>query len=186
MIPHLGKGVGPDVDVDVQCQQVCNDVCSQVPQKVCNDIQVPVQSCQKVPVQSTKQVCQRVCTQTYTQQINSGKGMPITSFGKGRRLMGVIGSLLTGKSMVAGKGGQLVDSNCNDVCNDVPITTYTTQCSTVNTTRTSCSIIYQQQCNPVCKPVCSKVTTVTTTTTLSSGSTGMTHMGKGGFMGKKH
>lgn len=73
------------------------------------------QSCQKVPVQSTKQVCQRVCTQTYTQQINSGKGMPITSFGKGRRLLGVIGSLLSGKGMVAGKGGQLVDSNCNDV-----------------------------------------------------------------------
>jgi len=75
----------------------------------------PLQNCQKVPVQQTKQVCQRVCTQTYTQQMNSGKGMPITMMGKGRRLMGVIGSLLGGKGAVHGKSGQLVDSNCNDV-----------------------------------------------------------------------
>lgn len=42
--------------------------------------------------------------------------MPITHMGKGRRLFGVIGSLLgTGKGMAHGKSGQLVDSNCNDV-----------------------------------------------------------------------
>ena len=32
---HTGKG---DVNVDVQCTDVCNDVCTPIPQKVCNDV----------------------------------------------------------------------------------------------------------------------------------------------------
>lgn len=32
---HTGKG---DVNVDVRCTDVCNDVCTPIPQKVCNDV----------------------------------------------------------------------------------------------------------------------------------------------------
>lgn len=56
-----------------------------------------------------------------------------------------------------------VDTNCQDICNDVPYTVYQTQCKAITKTKTMCDIVYQQQCQKVCKPVCQKVTTVTTT-----------------------
>lgn len=34
----IGKGKGGDVNVDVQCQDVCNDVCVPVPNKVCSEV----------------------------------------------------------------------------------------------------------------------------------------------------
>jgi hypothetical protein len=56
-----------------------------------------------------------------------------------------------------------VDTNCQDICNDVPYTTWQNDCKTITKTKTMCDIVYQQQCQKVCKPVCQKVTTVTTT-----------------------
>lgn len=73
-------------------------------------------------MQQTKQHCERVCTQTYTQTMSTGKGavavMPVHA-GKGK---GIGRHLLHKKSlikghMLKGKGatGALVDSNCQDV-----------------------------------------------------------------------
>lgn len=41
------------------------------------------------------------------------------------------------------------------VCNDVPYTSYNTQCNTVNTTKTTCNVIYNTQCKPVSGLCCS-------------------------------
>lgn len=35
------------------------------------------------------------------------------------------------------------------VCNDVPYTTYTTQCQTVTKTKTQCDVVYNQKCDKV-------------------------------------
>lgn len=214
--------------MDVQCTDVCNDVCTPVPQKVCNDVPYQTQVCNKVPVPKTKQICNRICTKTTTYQetinttpqvVSSGKGgenMVMVSAGKGhRRLAGaqntdglpLLGHL-AGKAMLAGKiatvaaaapvmsaGKGVVstgkgvsapapqtDVQCNDVCNDVQITEYQTQCNMVTNTKTKCDIVFQQKCDKVCRPNCRKITTVTSTTTtaVSTGKgTPMVSMGKG-------
>jgi hypothetical protein len=61
-----------------------------------------------------------------------------------------------------------VDTNCQDICNDVPYTTWQNDCKTITKTKTMCDIVYQQQCQKVCKPICQKVTTVTTTQVCST------------------
>ena len=79
-------------------------------------------------MQQTKQVCERVCTQTYTETIASGKGkgmVAVVPMGKGKGLGrhllhkdGLIHkSALLGKGlgMGKGKGAALVNSDCQDV-----------------------------------------------------------------------
>lgn len=66
------------------------------------------------------------------------------------------------------------DVQCQDVCNDVQIMKYETQCQQVQQMKTKCDIVMNQQCNKVCKPSCKKITTTTTTTTQALS------MGKGG------
>ncbi|WIA18870.1 hypothetical protein OEZ85_003543 [Tetradesmus obliquus] len=197
----LGKGKGGDVNVDVQCQQACKDECYPIPQKVCNDVPYQTQACQKVPVTLTKQKCDRVCTTTTTttEAVSSGKGkgmvMPVMSLGKGkgRHLLSKdslihknkwLKGAAMGKGYMAaasyGKGAMpQVDTNCQDICNDVPYTVYQTQCKAITKTKTMCDIVYQQQCQKVCKPICQKVTTVTTTQTISTGKGMPVMMGKG-------
>jgi hypothetical protein len=106
----------------------------------------------------TKQKCERVCTQTYTETVAApiGKGAPVLPVGKG----GMYGRRLTGISkkkpvalvapMSYGKGGpQLLGSNCQDVCHDVPYTVMETACETITKTKKLCDIVYQQQCQQV-------------------------------------
>jgi len=75
--------------------------------------------------------------------------------------------------MAQGKGkGAVVsqpqtDVQCNDVCNDVQITEYQTQCNMVTNMKTKCDIVFAQKCDKVCRPNCRKITTVTSTTTTA-------------------
>jgi hypothetical protein len=160
----FGKGLSAgkgDVNTDVQCTQSCSDVCVPVPSKVCQDVPYQTSVCKKGPVQQTKSVCNKVCTTTTTTTVSSGKGKGgFVSFGKGRHLMGGKGGLLVG---ILGKGKGAPTTQCNDVCKDVPYTTYTDQCQTITKTKTQCDVVYNQKCDKVCKPVCQKTTTVTTT-----------------------
>lgn len=183
LLKGKGAAVAPvDVQSSVDCQDQCEDVCVPVPRKVCNDVPYPSEQCAKVPVTTSVQKCERVCQKTLTitqtavlpTAISTGKGKGAAAAGvavvkgKGRRLAeaagkeGLLPKLGKGKGAVATVPAD-VNVQCQDVCTDVPVTSFTTQCKTVTLTKTECNLVTEQQCSKVCKKVCQKTTVLTQT-----------------------
>lgn len=117
-----------------------------------------LQDCDKVPVTTTVQRCGKVCKPVVVQPVVVQPVVAATAvattevavpFGKGKgKLMGKGRHLMTiGKGKFLGKGKGMVapvSIDCDTVCQNVPITTFRTQCETMTRTVTSCRKDFEQ------------------------------------------
>jgi hypothetical protein len=101
-----------------------------------------VKRCGKVCTKSVAQPVVVAPVAVATAEVSVGKGK-FAKFGKGRHLMtigkGKFGKFSKGKGMMAP-----VSIDCDIVCQDVPITTFRTQCETMTRTVTSCKKDFEQ------------------------------------------
>jgi hypothetical protein len=106
-----------------------------------------------VPVTTTVQRCGKVCKPVVVQPVVAATAVATTEvavpYGKGKgKLLGKGRHLMTiGKGKFLGKGKGMVapvSIDCDTVCQDVPITTFRTQCQTRTRTVTSCRRDFEQ------------------------------------------